>query len=683
MSVLTNKEILGKKLIYDNKEKNEINNNKVKDMINNNEKKNEKENYIFYKKVRVKPFTQRKMDKIENINIPNKILFTREKNDIKQLNKNSFNKINLTNNNINSRLGLNNNLNINDYSINLINKNEKYFKNNFSTIGEINKLSEKNNTIDSSNNLIRNNIENNKNTNIYEHNNNDLNLEMFDKDKEKVNINYINTISNNVYGKINSPIYLNKIFSLSNTINDNLELFDNINDTDTLNSHTKRRINKKLKKKILLNDKSPNIDMNKTNEEIKPNFDYYNSITEINPGSKIEEIELNSINNNNNREIKVDKKLNYFENKKRILSSIEREKKKLLEENYNNYIKYINLIQKQQDQYKEYDEYLKSELIKNRNSQIKLQLYKENYFKYFKNKKIQEIQIVNPSSEFKTLSSQNFSKNNPKHKFKIKRMFPLNKIEMNNKYKLIDKYESSIVTENSINSIRLSKNGKSTKNNNDKDKKVIKINFNGLKHRHTVNFIKKKNKKMNLHNLIQNKNPSNTNKPYISHLNLNSIKIIPLDRSFNYEFSSKNKIINKDKINKTNIFSNNKNIKTDFREFDKSKKNFMIDNEQKSLILKKLVKNIKNEIEKRNNLCDTNIQKHIKCNSFKKLEEINEYYYGGNKNNNKNNKNDNNKKEIHKLIYEEKKKFLNNLSEKKPNYIKINNGIYFFASKPK
>jgi len=185
---------------------------------------------------------------------------------------------------------------------------------------------------------------------------------------------------------------------------------------------------------------------------------------------------------------------------------------------------------------------------------------------------------------------------------------------------------------------------------------------------------------MNLHNLIQNKNPSNTNKPYISHLNLNSIKIIPLDRSFNYEFSSKNKIINKDKINKTNIFSNNKNIKTDFREFDKSKKNFMTDNEQKSLILKKLVKNIKNEIEKRNNLCDTNIQKHIKCNSFKKLEEINEYYYGGNKNNNKNN---NNKKEIHKLIYEEKKKFLNNLSEKKPNYIKINNGIYFFASKPK
>ena len=680
MSVLTNKEILDKKEINFNKENNEITNNKIKDINNNNEKKREKEKFCFYKKVCVKPFTQRKSNKTENVNISNKIIFIKEKNYIKQLNKNSYNKIKSINNDINSRLGTN--LNINDYSMNLVKKNEKYFKNNFSSIAEINKLSEKNNTIDSSNNLIKNSTENNKNTIINEYNKNDLKLEMFDKDKDKVNINYINTISNNVYGKINSPIYLNKIFSLSNTINDNIELFDNINDTDTLNNSKERRINKKLKKKILLNDTNPNIDMNKTNEEIKPNFDYYNSITEMNPGTKIEEIELNSFNNNNNRENKLNKKLNYFENKKKILSSIEREKKKLLEQNYNNYIKYINLIQKQQEQYKEYDQYLKNELRKNRDSQIKLQLYKENYFKIFKNKNIKEIQIGNPNSEFKTLSSHNFSNKNSNYKFKIKRMFPLNKIETNNnKFRLIDKYEPSIITDNSINSIRVSKNGKSTKNNNDKYKRVIKINLDELKRRHTINFIKKTNKKINLHNLIQNNNPSNKNKSNISHLNLNSKQIIPLDRSFNYEFSSKNKILNKDKKNKINIFSDNKNIKTDFREFNKSKKNLMTENEQKSLILKKLVKNIKNEIEKKsdlnkNNLCNTNIQKHIKCNSFKKLEEINEYYYGGNKNKNIN------KKEIHKLIYEEKKKFLNNFSEKKP-YIKINNGIYFSASKPK
>ena len=394
MSVLTNKEILDKKEINNSETNNEITDNKINEMNNNDAKKSEKEKFFFYKKVCVKPFTQKKLNKIDNINIPNKKLFTKEKNYIKQINRNSYNKINLTNNNINSRLGFKNNLNINDYSMNLINKNEKYFNNNFSSIGEINKLSEKNNTIDSSNNVIKNNIENNKNIIINERNKNDLKLEMLGKDKDKVNINYINTISNNVYGKINSPIYLNKIFSLSNTYNDNLDLFNNINDNDTLDNSAKRRINKKLKKKILLNDTNPNIDMNKTNEEMKPNFDYYNSITEINPGSKIEEIELNSF-NNNRKENKMDIKLNYLENKKRILSSIEREKKKLLEQNYQNYIKYISLIQKQQEQYKEYDQYLKSELIKNRNSQIKLQLYKENYFSIVKNKKIKEIQIGN------------------------------------------------------------------------------------------------------------------------------------------------------------------------------------------------------------------------------------------------------------------------------------------------
>ena len=109
----------------------------------------------------------------------------------------------------------------------------------------------------------------------------------------------------------------------------------------------------------------------------------------------------------------------------------------------------------------------------------------------------------------------------------------------------------------------------------------------------------------------------------------------------------------------------------------------MIKDEQKCLILKKLVKKIKNELDKKNDLnknilYDINIKKHLKCNSMKKIEEINEYYYETNKNSKNNNKN-----QIHKLIYEEKKKFLNNLSEKKPNYIKLKNGIYFSASKPK
>ena len=677
MSVLTNKEIFEIKQINIDKLNNEITGNENKDIDdNNNEKKRKQEKVSFYKKVCIKPFKKRKLNKIEHISIHNNMILTKDKKYIKQLNKNLDNKINLTTNEKNSKLGCKTNFDINNSSMNFIN-------NNFSSIGEKNKFYEKNNTIDpsnSNNNLIRNNNKLNNNININEHDKNDINLEMPDKDREKVNINYINTISNNVYGKINSPIYLNKIISLSNTINDNLELFDNMNDTDTLNSNAKRRINKKLKKKILLNNTNPNIDMNKTNAEIKPNLDYYNNNTEINPGIKIEEIELNSF--NNNKENKMNKEINYFENKKRILSSIEKEKKELLEQNYQNYIKYINLIQKQQEQYNEYDQYLKNELRKNRDSQMQLQLIKENYFNAVKNKQIKEIQLGNPSIEFKTLSSQNFGNKKQKKIFKMKRISPLNKIEMSNKLRLNDKYEPSIITENSINTIRVSKNGKSTRYNKDNHKRVIKLKVDELKKRHTINFIKKTNKKLNIRDLINNKDPNNKNISNISHLNLNSKSNLPLDRSFNYEYSSQKKNITKDKKYKMNIFSDSKNIKTDIREFDKSQKKFLIDNEQKSLVLKKLVKKIKNEIIKRNelnknNIGDVNIQKHIKCNSMKKLEEINEYYYGANKNVNKN------KKDIHKLISEEKKKFLNNLSEKKPTYTKLKNWIYFSNSKPK
>ena len=677
MSVLTNKEIFEIKQINIDKLNNEITGNENKDIDdNNNEKKRKQERVSFYKKVCIKPFKKRKLNKIENISIRNNMILTKDKKYIKYLNKNLDNKINLTTNEKNSKLGCKTNFDINNSSMNFIN-------NNFSSIGEKNKFYEKNNTIElsnSNNNLIRNNNKLNNNININEHDKNDINLEMPDKDREKVNINYINTISNNVYGKINSPIYLNKIISLSNTINDNLELFDNMNDTDTLNSNAKRRINKKLKKKILLNNTNPNIDMNKTNAEIKPNLDYYNNNTEINPGIKIEEIELNSF--NNIKENKMNKEINYFENKKRILSSIEKEKKELLEQNYQNYIKYINLIQKQQEQYNEYDQYLKNELRKNRDSQMQLQLIKENYFNAVKNKQIKEIQLGNPSIEYKTLSSQNFANKKQKKIFKMKRISPLNKIEMSNKLRLNDKYEPSIITENSINTIRISKNGRSTRYNKDNHKRVIKLKVDELKKRHTINFIKKTNKKLNIRDLINNKDPNNKNISNISHLNLNSKSNLPLDRSFNYEYSSQKKNITKDKKYKMNIFSDSKNIKTDIREFDKSQKKFLIDNEQKSLVLKKLVKKIKNEIIKRNelnknNIGDVNIQKHIKCNSMKKLEEINEYYYGANKNVNKN------KKDIHKLISEEKKKFLNNLSEKKPTYTKLKNWIYFSNSKPK
>ena len=96
---------------------------------------------------------------------------------------------------------------------------------------------------------------------IYKKNNvinNGLNLSFFKGKRENVNINYINSISNNVYRKINSPIYFNKIYSLSNEMSDNLNLLNNM--TVPSNNKIKRKINKNLKKKILFNDTDLNID---------------------------------------------------------------------------------------------------------------------------------------------------------------------------------------------------------------------------------------------------------------------------------------------------------------------------------------------------------------------------------------------------------------------------------------
>ena len=126
MSVLTNKGIFEKKQINSNRTNDELllNDNKNVNSLNNidikNKEKNQQEKFSFYKKVCVKPFTQIKPNKKGNINIHNKIITTKEKNNIKQY-KNLENKINLTNNDLSIKLGLKSNLEINDSSLNFIN----------------------------------------------------------------------------------------------------------------------------------------------------------------------------------------------------------------------------------------------------------------------------------------------------------------------------------------------------------------------------------------------------------------------------------------------------------------------------------------------------------------------------------------------------------------------------------
>lgn len=693
MSVLSKEEICPKQSINKNKIKEiilgkilNLNSPNINKRINEH-KTDSKENF-FYKKVLIKPFTAKKKNYLNQFKIHDYLIHNTTGNH--NLDNNSYNNgqnINCTNSNI--FVNFENGIELDNNELILNNTNPEII---------MKKIYNKNHK----NNRITNNKDNKNLTSIelYESNNSDisklkpeqisiinektskdkskeLSMSLFGNKKDNVNINYINSISNNVYGKINSPIYLNKIYSLSN-IDDNFNLMKNI--TLPIQYQNKQKINKNLKKKSLVNDTELNLYMNKTSKEDLQKNDYFNSIIEIYPNSKIEEIEIDSSKNDDKIE-----KINFLENKKKILYSIERQKKKLLDENHKNHIKYIKLIQKQQQQYKQYDQYLKKELQKNRNSQIKLLLFKENFFKALKkqNKSIRNEVIP---AEFKALSSTNFNKQlKPQSKLTKNKNFHFkninNKLKINKKYLQTENNECSINNENSINFIRISKNRYSARPCN-KIKIIIKEKE--LKKKNPTNMLKIANKLIHMNNSSNfnnyGKNISNT-----SNLNIERKPIIGTERSFNYDwqnFSSEIKNRKKENKIKFNIFNHNKSKKTDDRELSLKKKNILFENKaQTSLILKKLVKNIKNEIERKcllnkgNNNQDVNIQKHCKSNSFKK-ENISEVYYEPNNKMKKENK-------IHKMILEEKQKFFINSSDRKPNYIKFKNSNYFLNLKTK
>ena len=728
MSVLLNKKIIKIQPINSIRIKKELILDKIQDMNlanNENKDKNIQKKISFYKKVLVKPFTSRKKDNLNEYNNPetnNKIINKREVQNGHNLND----KMNFTNNEIfitfenkatidNNEFSINNN--DSEIGMNKILKSNDpnnfiYIKNENNYIKEEEDLSDnfrriKNNNKFNNKNIISNQkdkdkvkfhikektdeIKEIKDIFIYKKNNvinNGLNLSFFKGKRENVNINYINSISNNVYRKINSPIYFNKIYSLSNEMSDNLNLLNNM--TVPSNNKIKRKINKNLKKKNLFNDTDLNIDMSRINEEVNPKYNYFNSITEINPNSNLGKLEISTLNNNENKR-EQSEDFNFFENKKKLLTSIEKEKENLLNENYNNYIKYIKLIQKQQQQYKEYDHYLKKELQKNRNKQIKLELFKENYFNTLQ-KSFKKREFGNFPTEFKTLSSNNFTKLKQKNKLTKSKKLPF--YNLDNKIKILkskikkEKYESSLSNENSIYFIRMSKNKNTPLSKNNR---IIKIKEDEFKKRNTTNLIKKSNKIMNI---LNSPNPCNFNNNItnVSHLNITNKHKPNLinDKSFNSginNFFLENRTVKAK--NKLRILNDNKNIKTDNREFYKNKNILNLNNENKSLNFQKFEKNIKDKFEKKYGLNKDNIHKeldhknYLKYNKFKKFEDSNEYFFESKSNISNNilkNKKDK-EKEIHKMITEVKKKIYNNLSEKKHNYSKIKKALYFSNSK--
>ena len=690
MSVLTKGKILEKGIINIPRSKEEILKDKMQmvKLLNkpkDKEENNPTENILCYKKVYIKPIGKKKKNNIKKRNKNQLFIKINNSNSVKQDNFYILKKKYYTNNDIsanpdnktyidNKKIILSN---INpDFSIN-----EKFKYNNTSNINDKSKYengkilnnkfirieyneNEENNKKDTFNNYSGKDSDQKKFIKIEEKNINfseDSNLGIFEKNKEKVNINYINSISNNVYGKINSPIFLDDISSLSNNLDNNYNLFKFM--SNRLINKNKNKINKKSNKNILYNDIDLNIYMNKTSDEAKSKYNYLNSITELNPNYKKEEIKLNK-SNDNIKEIKINKQLDFIENKKK-------EKQKLEKENINNYIKYIKLIQQEQQQYKEYDQYLKNELKKNKNNQIQLQLFKENYLNFIQNKKTKERKTKIPIPENRTLSL-----NNSENKIIKKRLGNRKKsnllINIPNRFNHKNFIECGrIKTENSIKSIPISAYSKEKAKINNNH--IIKNNLHGQKILNTINHFDKNKKKLKITNFKKNRKRNIIIKDFldISHLSINvNNPILSTDNSLNYEkknFTSLNKMVKRKKKIKFEILGKSKNIKTDNNENAKKRNTFSLREER--LLFGRSTKNMKNEKRIELNLNNNNKFNMTSSRFLKKINEINEYYYGVNSSNNTYiNKSSH---DLHKMISEEKKKLLNSMSGKRHNSKKI------------
>ena len=697
MSVLTKGKILEKGILNISRNKEEILKDKIQmvKLLNkpkDKEENNPTENILCYKKVYIKPIVKKKKNNIKKRNKNQLFIKINNSNSVKQDNFYILKKKYYTNNDIsanpdnktyidNKKLILSNinpDFSINEkfkynYTSNINDKskyeNGKILNNKFIRI-EYNE-NEENNKKDTFNNYSGKDSDQKKFIKIEEKNINfseDSNLGIFEKYKEKVNINYINSISNNVYGKINSPIFLDDISSLSNNLDNNYNLFKFM--SNRLINKNKNKINKKSNKNILYNDIDLNIYMNKTSDEAKSKYNYLNSITELNPYNKKEEIKLNK-SNDNIKEIKINKQLDFIENKKYVLSNIEKEKQKLDKENINNYIKYIKLIQQEQQQYKEYDQYLKNELKKNKNNQIQLQLFKENYLNFIQNKKAKERKTKIPIPENRTLSL-----NNLENKIIKKRLGNGKKsnllINIPNRFNHKNFIECGrIKTENSIKSIPISAYSKEKAKINNNH--IIKNNLHGQKILNTINHFDKNKKKLKITNFKKNRKRNIIIKDFldISHLSINvNNPILSTDNSLNYEkknFTSVNKMVKRKKKIKFEILGKFKNIKTDNNENAKKRNTFSLREER--LLFGRSTKNMKNEKRIELNLNNNNKFNRTSSRFLKKINEINEYYYGVNSSNNTYiNKSSH---DLHKMISEEKNKFLNNMSGKRHNSKKI------------
>ena len=548
-------------------------------------------------------------------------------------------------------------------------------------------------------------------------NNNIMDKIKYKKGKEHLNLNSIDSLSNNNINKMHTPLYLRQIFSLSNTFNEN-DTVNNIYLNTEMNKESltvkATKINKKIKKNILFKNKKREIGTLKDNtiqEELQSKSNYYIN-TEGNPNSKIEEIEItgirthknaNSINTDSIGSKNKGKKLNFLETKRKNLKAIETEKQKLIDESYKNYQKYLSLIQKQQQEYKEYDEYLKNELNNNQNNQMRLQISQNNlkvknqcsssnnsYFNLLKNKnkKLIYSRLTDDKLyENKTMSSKNFC---AQKKIKKNLVFPKQKLSDKKEYLTNndsdgDEYAYRYRNDPLLNEANETSNLNYTLKNNNyfenkfkpNHKKVLKIDIEDIKRLEKdngeikyqkssdgVNFINKSKMKINM--MDKNKNLFNNNITF----NLYDAKTLKPKK--------KKKKIKTDIFQTVNGFKKNNEVLTSHN----SKNKLSLNNVKKRLILKKLMKNIQQEKElihsqQKYNNSNSNIKAcYSKGKSIKKNEEFNNF-----KETLSSCILTHNNYDIHRMISEEKKRILKKFSNNNISNFQVNrnnnNNEYF------
>ena len=403
----------------------------------------------------------------------------------------------------------------------------------------------------------------------------------YDKKSNKLKSKFLNNINKNI--------------SLSNTLseratleNNNINAKKDKNKINKIQNYRNKNILKKSKGHLQL--KSIELDFEKS-KDFEKTTNFYN-ITDSNSKLDIDEDKIILFQNN------IIKELNYLINKKKILSLIEKQKQKLIDESYRNYQKYLFLIEKQQQEYNEYEQFLRKNLKMNRNNKKKIEIRKNNlknrgeksYFNILKNEKL----ILNKEKEY--LDNSNMLVNNNFLHY--------------NKNALINK---------SIQKYFILKNDNEKKSSVTNKNKILKTEGNKENINSYENKKFHKNKTSNIKELKLNiKNFQKFRKLHLKIINNNKFHLL----KNNYNYTQQN--INIKTPNETNNNFNKKKLGFDKRNNDEIKKRLILNS-------KRINKNLSSERDKKvssKRIFNDNHKKlccNLKCQSLNKLNKLDDY----------------------------------------------------------